>query len=750
MLSGLISKGRMLMIRGLDDELLSMDEVTTSIDALVSDDTFDQVRETSWLTQNPTTVSAPPGFDVLQTPESSHASPQVSNRITPALPKVPPPGLPQRTATPEQSQRAVSKESKKSAKETILAKAAVGSALQEEDFPALDAPRSQKQASVPPSAPTPKATPVSKKAQRAKVIEEARVEEAKVTEKVEVPPVKTKEKAKAPPAAKAKPAEPSTTTAEPPAAAAAFPPLPAPSVASPARAHKTLRVIPTAKIEVPPIGSPVSAVSRAISHRPDTPVSELISDTASIVSASVSASRAGSPPPPTSRIGAAAVRSTTKSQQRKQRKDALKQDTQAIVETTNEEPEEHAPVLGRKKKQKKEKAPKAVSKPAPAPKPVVVEEKKKKKPEEKKPEVVELEPPAAKKGKDKEPEVQEKPAEPPKQVEEPAAKDDTDDDSDQTEKANVGPYSVFQEIKNSLWTPALDKLAILKPTFSNIRTPANANHVIGDLSASAPVAAHCKDYICKCGEIQEPDLADLRSGKPVRKQFHVDGSRMLLTPNGDCVRGLIEEEEDAFLALQDAIAETSENPGAFMAPRHQPVNGAFSLIKGRAVPNGRPGIFPASVSPQPSDPIGKLQREDALSYINQYVLPRLNLGATNVGWPKGASLRQDAAAASLNSLAPYFYGPDAAAGVGIYSAPDGKEFYNPPPPLSAAASAAQSAEEASGNPKWGPYSVGGMPLMSVEDAEAALAAARKETEKLEKGLNQVIRRNRRLLLGLGN
>jgi CCR4-NOT transcription complex subunit 4 len=428
MLSGLISKGRMLMIRGLDDELLSMDEVTTSVDALVSDDTFDQVREASWLTQNPATVSAPPGFDVLQTPESSHASPQGPNRLTPALPKVPPPGLPQRTATPEQSQRAVSKESKKSAKETILAKAAAGSALQEEDFPALDAPRSQKQASVPPSTPTPKATPVSKKAQRAKAKEEARVEEnkveekvedAKVEEKVEVPPVKTKEKAKAPPAAKAKPAEPSAAAAEPPAVAAAFPPLPAPSVASPARAHKTLRVVPTAKIEVPPIGSPVSAVSRAISHRPDTPVSELISDTASIVSASVSASRAGSPPPPTSRIGAAAVRSTTKSQQRKQRKDALKQDTQAIVETAKEEPEEHAPVLGRKKKQKKEKAPKAVPKPAPAPKPVVVEEKKKQEPEEKKkkkkPEVIELEPPAAKKGKDKEPEVQEKPAEPPKQ-----------------------------------------------------------------------------------------------------------------------------------------------------------------------------------------------------------------------------------------------------------------------------------------------------------------------------------------------
>uniref|UniRef100_A0A8H7NMU3 Uncharacterized protein n=1 Tax=Bionectria ochroleuca TaxID=29856 RepID=A0A8H7NMU3_BIOOC len=113
-------------------------------------------------------------------------------------------------------------------------------------------------------------------------------------------------------------------------------------------------------MEVPTVASPISAVSRALSltHRPGTPGSEMVSDTASIVSASVSASRAGSPPP--SRVGAAAVRTTTKSQQRKQRKDALKQDTKAIAEAPKPELEEHAPVLGRKKKQKKEKARKAV------------------------------------------------------------------------------------------------------------------------------------------------------------------------------------------------------------------------------------------------------------------------------------------------------------------------------------------------------------------------------------------------------
>lgn len=738
------------MVLSLDDELLSLDEASTSVDALVSDDTFDQVREASRSTP---TVTAPPGFDV--SPQSGHTSPQMSSRITPALPKVPPPGLPQRTATPD---KPVSKKSSKIVEVTE----ATGSALQEEDFPALDAPKSQKQGRIVlPTVPTPKPTPVSKKAQRAKAKEEEVKTEAKVEAKVEEhkveTPVKTKmeekkpdeKKSKAQTAAKPKAVEPPPPTEI--TAAAAFPPLPAPSTASPARPHKTLRVVPIAKAEVPPIGSPVSAISKAVSHRPDTPVSELISDTASIVSASMSVSRAGSPPPPTSRIGAAAVRSTTKSQQRKQRKDALKQDTQAIVETPKEEPEEHAPVLGRKKKQKKEKAPKVVAKPPPTPKPTPVEkkldaaEKKLQELEKKvaavqqmKPELLQPEPPTVQNNKVKE---AEQPVEAPRP---PTPNEATDDDSDQTEKPNIGPLSVFQEIKNSLWASAIDSLAMLKPASSNIRTTADTKVYSEDTDTA------CKDCICKCGEIQEADLTDLRAGKPVRKQFHVDGTRMLLTPNGDCVRGLTVEEEDAFLALQESIAEMADNPGAFMAPRHHPVNGAFSLIKGRAVPNGRPGIFPASTSPQPSDPIGKLQREDALSYINQYVLPRLNLGATNVGWPKGATLRQDAAAASLNSLAPYFYGPDAAAGVGIYSAPDGKEFYNPPPPLNAAAAAAQSAEEASGNPKWGPYSVGGMPLMSVEDAEAALTAARKETEKLEKRLNQVIKSNRRLLVGGGD
>lgn len=659
-----------------------------------------------------------------------------------------------------------------------FARQSKGSALQDEDFPALGSR---------PATPTPKATPKSKK-QAEKIVDRLlakTIQEPKSAEKKRPIAVNT-QIAKA----IAQPAETSASTERSMAeTSAAFPPLPTPgtAVSSPITrsAPKTLRVLPTPKTEIPPPASPaltmasvaLSAASRAMSasyYRPDTPGSEMVSDSASVVSASVTHSRASSPPP--SKVGAAAVRITTKSQQRKQRKDALKQETKLIAEVALAEAEVvHAPVLGRKKKQKKEKSikavaqthaatpvPKAVKHEAPkheAPAPNPVEQKKsvEKKVED---ELAMFQSALMKvaklgkgKGKEKEKEKgKEKEKEKEKEVVlvttprmpkgivfeiseiDMAEHVEQAEQTDSAEKTQPGPGSVFADLRKALWTPAVDKLQIIKPITGG---SSRADHGAG--SHLAKQAGHCKDCSCKCGEIQDEDLAALRAGKPVRKQFHVDGSRMLITPNGDCVRGLTPEEEDAFLELQAAIATTAENPGAFIAPRHQPGSGAFSLIKGRAVPNGRPNIFPATAQPQSQDPIGKLQREDALSYINQYVLPRLNLGATNMGFPKGASPTKDAAAASLNSLAPYFYGPDAAAGVGIYSPPDGARNMTDFGP------AGMQADE-----RGKTIGMGGMPLMSVEDAEGALAAARRETEKLEKGLNQVIRRNRRLLLGGGN
>jgi CCR4-NOT transcription complex subunit 4 len=559
---------------------------------------------------------------------------------------------------------------------------------------------------------------------------------------------------------------------------------PGASAVSTPRAPKALRVAPFSKNEPPAVSSPVTSVaSRVISaaQRPETPASEAFSDSASVVSASVSASRAGSPPP--GRVGSAAVRTTTKSQQRKQRKEALRQETKTIAETQRQEPEEHAPVLGRKKKQKKGKPAKeesvgnAAAKEEQAQVPVEttpiepLEETAKKPKLEAKDEVVETpaQPqaqaqvsPAAQpkkgskasgKGKAKEtrPPTPEPAAAPPPSPSppppSPPVADSTttpeEEEEEEEGKPPSGPAAIFADIRDGLWTTALEHLHLLKPVSSGLRRGNSS----GQGGSGIRRTEYCKDNACKCGEIQPEDIGALRAGSAVRKQFHVDGSRMLITPNGDCVRGLTAEEEEDFLSLQVAVAETAEHPGAFVAPRHQSGTGAFSLIKGRAVPNGRPNIFPATAKPQAQDPVGKLQREDALSYINQYVLPRLNIGMSqnSAGKAGGTSPSRDAAAASLNSLAPYFYGPDAAAGVGIYSS--ASDVSTPRAMHDFGTPAGGSADE---NGKGPSGAVSSLPLMTVEEAEASLAAARKETDKLEKGLNAVIRRNKRLLVSGGN
>lgn len=524
---------------------------------------------------------------------------------------------------------------------------------------------------------------------------------------------------------------------------------------TPRAGPRTLRVMTPAKIETPALMSPIASRIMSSAQRPETPASETVSDSASIVSASVSASRAGSPPP--NRVGSAAIRATTKSQQRKQRKDATKQESKVIAETPVPEEADHAPVLGRKKKQKKEKPVK--EKPVKE-RPVATEDTT---------EVESAKPVESRKTTEHEPKTPVKKVTKPTEDQQPAkvkvenVQEKTvlipppplppaplvEEDDDEPVVPPQGPSSVFEDIRQSLWASAVEKLSILRPVAPY--SPMSTTQPAG--SVSQPGA--CKDSGCKCGEIQPDDLASLEDGKPVRKQCRIDGSRMLITPNGDCVRRLTTREEDDFLQLQAAVAATAESAGAFTAPRHQASSGAFSIIKGRAVPNGRPNIFPASSKPEPQDPFGKLQRDEALGYINQYVLPRLNLGASGKASAAGMSAQaaaaasgslaplRDAAAASLNSLAPYFYGPEAAAGVGIYSAVDSGSSrpvhdFGAPPGLTIGGNIDMVK---------GARGMGAMALMSVDEAEAALVATRKDTEKLEKGLNAVIKRNKRLLLG---
>lgn len=765
-----------------DDELASDPDAQSYVDQLVGESTSLSAKQRA-LAPGEVGPLAPPGLAGPHGhPEPRALTPSRPAAIAPAIPKAPPPPpIDRGTVTPEQTPRkaaggpdARSKgkaaatnrgAAKSNQSEPSQSRRQQRSGLSVEEYPTLAvAAAIPKQTGSPaiPLVPTPHGTPAPRKAERAKMSEK--------------PPQKASDKApeaasgtsapvsksagrragaahsgsRAPSASVEDGARPEES-AKPPTRPAAPPPS-VERITSPApqSGPRTIRVVPTARIDGSSQPSPVpTALSKAVSAStwPDTPVSEMVSDTASMVSASVTASRAGSPPP--NRIGSATVRTSTKSSQRKERKKVMKEETKTIVEYPKPEPEEHAPIMGRKKKQKKETSAKApvvhhqgdssaveatsdvASGTKDSQKENSVDEKARDDVEPKaKPQI----PKKGDKGKAREKETKKEPVAEPQPQPEP----EPEPQQAEQEKSYLSPAAIFQELRNQVWKTAIGGLQLLKPVGNG---SSRQDH--GGSNGPANKSGYCKDCTCKCGEINEDDLTALRAGKPVRKQFHVDGSRMLITPNGDCVRSLTTKEEEAFLELQAAIAETAENPGAFVAPRHQPGSGAFSLIKGRAVPNGRPNIFPVSTQLQAQDPIGKLQREDALSYINQYVLPRLNLGASNMGLPKGASPARDSAAASLNSLAPYFYGPDAAAGVGIYSAPEGARAMQ-----DFAAPGVAHIDDGVKVPGGG--GVGGMPLMGVEDAEKALAAARKETDKLEKGLNAVIKRNRRLMLGPGN
>ena len=148
--------------------------------------------------------------------------------------------------------------------------------------------------------------------------------------------------------------------------------IPQPTSASGGRLAqpRTLRVTPTSQAEniskllsaSPTVAEPSAVTNRSLSrrpsltsiHAPGTPISEKISDNASLTSTSMS--RANSPPP--SKVGTAPVRHVTKSQQKKERQARAKQAEDAgrneaiPVNSVAEEPE-IAPIVGRKKKAKK-------------------------------------------------------------------------------------------------------------------------------------------------------------------------------------------------------------------------------------------------------------------------------------------------------------------------------------------------------------------------------------------------------------
>ncbi|KAI0515014.1 hypothetical protein F5B22DRAFT_647207 [Xylaria bambusicola] len=534
------------------------------------------------------------------------------------------------------------------------------------------------------------------------------------------------------------------------------------SVSSPLAkvAPKTLRLVQTPKTELPAthvapaaVASIRSAATSSSAHRPQTPASEIVSDTASIVSASISASRTSSPPP--SKIGSLPARPTTKSQQRKQRKEASKEAAAQIADTKPFEPEvEVAPILGRKKKQKKEKKPTGTSRTSTRPAtPSTTEAYEEKVVPEKDSSTSQSGGTARKDSKaglslTEQAKVSKEKGKPSTNSPSPTATAiDTSIKLNESTKTTVltpDYISHTPEVKQEQPVEQdIGEIPQLRDVFSALMNEGSLRNV-EKISFFKPLPTHRLDPNAT-GSVSLPptlkaivtkeDEEKLNAFQPVRKI--VNDHSVLLTPNGDCVLNLTPEEEDLYLELQDHLRSDSIRPTAFSATRHTPASG-FSLVKNRAVPNGPPSFFPLGPDNYPSDPVGKMHREEAISCINQHVLPSLNLGSYKTmgatsNFTKNVNLQQ---------LAPWIYPP-------TDNAEDQRKMFtgrNTDEYGTAAGGHSDAVYGSYEHPENGPSpAIGSTPLMSVEDAETVWAQAKKQHEALDKKFRQLQAKNRRLV-----
>ncbi|KAI2628844.1 hypothetical protein GGR54DRAFT_628604 [Hypoxylon sp. NC1633] len=789
-----------------DDDLLSLDEVSLSVDALVADDDELEDSQIPFLPDSGG-MSVPPGLgfshshpmaqpiETTSTPIPlgpasqsimSSRSFSIPRPVTPLNPKAavmsPASGRKEGTVT-------VGTEAKKSIKELaaksglskdIAAQASKSTKgkglLQEEDFPALDSVKTNSSPKVIPVLPSkPVATKLSQpKKSISDTVSKATAGKA-VASKSDKRPVPgildiaaaTKTVAQSSVSeigsATVKSGQVATSATQAQKAQGAFSlPTPTPttaSVSSPMSkaAPKTLRLVHTPRTEAPPLNIPPAAVAsiRAAgvagsAHRPATPASEIVSDTASIVSASVSVSRTSSPPP--SRVGSASVRATTKSQQRKQRKEASKEAAAQIADSKPVEQEvEIAPILGRKKKQKKEKKTATASRP---------------------------ETPSAAESPVETLMLQRGAVTTSTEFGEKANKTASTSTSAETPKGEEpkakSPIKNDAAVDTSIKLNESTKTTVLTPDYVSHASEPKLELLMEEDVGDIP---HLRDVFraaMESGNFPDPELISffkttqgyrsdlvgsiptalpptlkaivtkedeekLNAFQPVRKV--VSDHTVLLTPNGDCLLNLTEDEAQLFLQLQDRLRADSILPTTFSAPRHAPATG-FSLVKNRAVPNGTPSYFPSGPDNYPSDPVGKMHREEAISCINQHVLPSLNLS----GYKAPGSGSNSSRNVNLQQLAPWICpsGENPEDQRKLFSGRPGEE------------SSAGGGGSSSSAPADGPYgchdhangpspSIGSAPLMSVEDAEAAWAQAKKQHEALDKKFRQLLVKNRRLV-----
>ncbi|KAI4199613.1 MAG: hypothetical protein LQ350_004488 [Teloschistes chrysophthalmus] len=504
---------------------------------------------------------------------------------------------------------------------------------------------------------------------------------------------------------------------------------------------RTIRVLPSSKNEGPSKGSaatlskestnagsmnqPSRRGSLSSIHLPGTPADERIPDNVSMTSASMS--RADSPPP--SKIGTAPVRHATKSQQKKERQARAKQLEEVTkaeeppVKAPVEEPVQ-APIIGRKKKQKK-----PASRGTADSTPAVTRPSSPLLHGESIPEQEESVPttPAkdAKKDETKESEL-DTPLSP--------AATSIPADQPQQQKNTLTAATLFAQLQRTREIPqgALD---IFKPVmglnhrFDNIDP--NSLDQMPEITLGLPPP------------LTEAQNARIDNGEPVCVD-QPNNRRIIVLPDRRTLRGLTPEQASRYLTLRTQALITT---GKLYSAGHGPAP--------PRTPNLLLANHPLSSSSSTS-PTNTANTNKALTAFNSKHLPNPFLDPVQQSTTTGTSTSASNSNNSKGDVAtklPQAFGSTASANPTTY-VDEAAVFIanrrrgehtntNTATHMDTIAGVGGGAGGMGGGMGGGGFGIG------VEEAESALGASRRETEGLEKRLNALLKRNRRMVFGGG-
>ncbi|KAJ4989756.1 general negative regulator of transcription subunit 4 [Stagonosporopsis vannaccii] len=608
---------------------------------------------------------------------------------------------------------------------------------------------------------------------------------------------------------------PTTTPSVPASPAVAAAPSPVKHTVAP----RTLRLVSTPKVETPPaVAAPpppplpqIPTVDKLRSrqasiaslNQPGTPVSELVSDTASMTSGMIS--RAGSPPPANTIVGSAPVRKITKAQAKKNRQERKRQEEEKEKAEAGSDIEVvQAPIIGRKKKAKK---PNTTPKPVAAMASAMKEAAAKSLPASPKSATVEdelLETPTV--ASVKAHSARNSAAATP----EPEAQPE-----DVKERREPSAQSVLNDLQKTgdLLVSALEFFKPLSSSLSHTSRIASSGH--------ATMPPDLKIHF------SEADLDAIAKKMPV----HINGqdgkpdSRTLITPNGTFLWGLTAELEERALYLEAEIEKLAGylrfHPTTRASPNHNaPYSSADVLpalataIREAAVPKKLPNsptnnlkfdsqTYSQQLPPvHPSEfsnahalvPTQQQTPADAGAYLNQFVLPATDnpppnhprpemaavggtpgSGTTHIsiqpgpgrqaeGFEKAARAVVEGGAVGsteIDGLASmtgdksggvWVRGLEGliGAGLGMNNARDRAEIRKVLEGLDQAGYALPSSsplDSHAGVDSAGGRHVDRRCVLGLEEAEAAMALARREQEVLERKLGALVKRNRKLATG---